>query len=104
MIFVQLSPDEKCDEFGGKFYSLYPLGWLKVPSFEFKTNYERGLCFPKSCSKEHVLLLMTKMKPSEFEELSFQTGVAMKFNRPAGAMILWYHLLIITLSVNQGAS
>ena len=66
-------PIRKCDEFGGKFYSLYPLGWLKLPTFEFKTNYEPGLCFPTSCTKEHVLLLMTSMKPSEFEELSLET-------------------------------
>ena len=68
----------KCDaSFNGtgQFYSLYPLGWFKFAQRyqEFDINYERGVCLPSTCSKEHVLLLMSDIKPSTFNELTVET-------------------------------
>ena len=66
----------------GQFYSLYPLGWFKItPRYqEFDMNYERGVCFPSTCSKEHVLLLMSDIKPSEFGQMTTETVYQTKGN------------------------
>ena len=68
----------------GKYYIFYPLGWFKVwpllGKTEFDISYERGVCFPPSCSKEHVLLLMSKIKPSQFNQVSFETVFGSDYN------------------------
>ena len=59
--------------FTGKYYLVEPVGWIEVtlnasereepilgsryPALRKRTNQERGICMPDSCSIEEILLL-----------------------------------------------
>ena len=78
------------EDFVGKFF-------IYVPPYTLakSKSYERGVCFPASCSKEDVLLLMTALKPSEMFNPILVQQAKIKISEPN--LKLTYFILFILI-------